>query len=98
MASTLTRDEVIKLAHLARIDIAESEIDGYLRELTQILEYVNQLSEVDVDGLKPTNQVTGLSNVWREDKPIDYGYKLDALLQNVPEVSGKYIKVNRMIE
>jgi aspartyl-tRNA(Asn)/glutamyl-tRNA(Gln) amidotransferase subunit C len=98
MGNTLTRDEIIKLAHLARIEIAECEIDEYLTELSQIIEYVNQLASVDVGDLKPTNQVTGLSNVWREDEVIDYGITQAKLLKNVPETKSSYIKVKRMIE
>jgi aspartyl-tRNA(Asn)/glutamyl-tRNA(Gln) amidotransferase subunit C len=98
MATTLTRDDVIKLANLARIDLADSEIDSFIKDLSSILDYVEQLSSVDLSGLQPTNQVTGLSNVWRDDQLIDYGYKATDLLNNVPKKENNFIKVNRMIE
>jgi aspartyl-tRNA(Asn)/glutamyl-tRNA(Gln) amidotransferase subunit C len=93
----LTRDDVLKLAHLARIEIDESEIDRYQTELNEILKYVEQLQNVDVDDLLPTDQVTGLTNVSREDKVIDYGYKPADLLKNVPAVVDNQIKVKRIL-
>jgi aspartyl-tRNA(Asn)/glutamyl-tRNA(Gln) amidotransferase subunit C len=61
------------------------------------LRYVEQLQSVDVSGLEPTNQVTGLTNVTREDVVIDYGYQPQDLLKNVPAVEASQIKVKRMI-
>jgi aspartyl-tRNA(Asn)/glutamyl-tRNA(Gln) amidotransferase subunit C len=63
--SKLTRDDVLKLAQLARLDLTDDEVEEYSTELTEILQYVEQLSAVDVKGLDPTNQVTGLTNVTR---------------------------------
>ncbi|MHB1864588.1 MAG: Asp-tRNA(Asn)/Glu-tRNA(Gln) amidotransferase subunit GatC [Candidatus Saccharimonadales bacterium] len=94
----LSRDDVLKLAQLARIKLTDLESDNFANEITKILDYVGQLKDVDVSGLKPTNHVTGLSNVWREDKVIDYGYSKDQLLKNVPKVKNHHIQVGRMIE
>jgi aspartyl-tRNA(Asn)/glutamyl-tRNA(Gln) amidotransferase subunit C len=93
----LTRDDVLKLAQLARLELSDAEVEEYTQEMSEILQYVEQLAGVDVKGLKPTNQVTGLTNVMREDEPVDYGYKPEDLLKNVPEVKDNQIKVNRMI-
>lgn len=93
----LTREDVLKLASLARISLSDEEVDEFSEELSAILQYVEQLSSVDVEGLKPTNQVTGLTNVMREDKVKDYGYQPLDLLQNVPQKQDNLIKVKRMI-
>lgn len=93
----LTRDDVLKLARLARLDLTEDEVEEYSHELSEILQYVEQLSSVDVKGLKPTNQVTGLTNVTRQDKVKDYGYKPEDLLKNVPQTKDDQIKVKRML-
>lgn len=95
--SKLSRDDVLKLAQLARLDLSEAEVEEYASELTEILQYVEQLSAVDVKGLKPTNQVTGLTNVTRKDEIRDYGYETKDLLQNLPDVKDDQIKVKRMI-
>jgi aspartyl-tRNA(Asn)/glutamyl-tRNA(Gln) amidotransferase subunit C len=95
--SKLSRDDVLKLARLARLDLDEAEIEEYSRELSEILQYVEQLGSVDTQGLKPTNQITGLKNVTREDKVRDYGYAAEKLLENVPVVQNNEIKVKRMV-
>jgi len=93
----LTRDDVLKLARLARLTVTDEEIEKYREELSEILKYVEQLQNVDVTGLKPTTQVTGLKNVMREDEVADYGVAADDLLAIVPHVQDKQIKVKRMI-
>lgn len=93
----LTRDDVLKLAYLARIEIDESEIERYQSELNEILKYVEQLQDVPVDDLQPTNQVTGLTNITRADAVIDYGYEPADLLKNVPAVVDNQIKVKRIL-
>jgi len=93
----LSREDILKLAHLARIELTEPEIEEYQQELSEILQYVEQLQPVDVTGLKPTNQVSGLTNVMREDEIRDYGYKTSDLLKNVPAKQDDLIIAKRMI-
>lgn len=93
----LTRDDILKLAQLARLDLTEDEVTEYTAELSAILYYVQQLDGVDVAGLEPTSQVTGLVNVTREDEVVDYGYDPKDLLRNVPAVELDQLKVKRMI-
>jgi len=96
--SKLSKEDVLKLAKLARLELNQSEIENYRSELSQILEYVEQLQAVDTNDLLPTNQVTGLVNVSREDKIKGYGYQPRDLLNNVPRVKDDQIQVNRMVE
>lgn len=93
----LTRDDVLKLARLARIELQDDEVDAFVREFSEILQYVEQLQSVDVDGLRPSTQVTGLTNVMRPDVVHDYGYSPKDLLKNVPRVEDDQIKVQRMV-
>jgi len=95
--SKLTRQDVLKLAQLARLRLTDKEVDQYTTELSAILDYVQLLDEVDTTGLEPTSQVTGLTNVTRTDEEIDYGTTQSDLLKNVPHKEGKLIKVKRMI-
>ena len=96
----LTKDDVLKLARLSRLSLTDEEIEQYQKELSSILDYVQQLDDVDVQGLKPTYQVTGLTsegkNATREDEVKEQG-KQDQLLKNVPNKEGSHIKVKRMI-
>jgi aspartyl-tRNA(Asn)/glutamyl-tRNA(Gln) amidotransferase subunit C len=94
----LSREDVLKLARLAKLELSDKEIEQYRTELSEILAYVEQLQKVDVRGLKPTTQVTGLKNVMRPDVVKDYQTTPDDLLKNVPARLGNYIKVKRVLE
>ena len=85
------------MARLARLELTDDEIAEFSQELSAILQYVEQLQKVDVTGLKPTNQVTGLMNVMRADEVKDYGYAPAELLKNVPTMQDNQLKVKRMI-
>jgi aspartyl-tRNA(Asn)/glutamyl-tRNA(Gln) amidotransferase subunit C len=93
----LSQDDILKLARLARLELSEDEIAEFSEELSEILQYVEQLQDIAADDLKPTNQVTGLSNVSRKDVIKDYGYEAHDLLTNVPHTQDDLIKVKRMI-
>lgn len=95
--TTLTREDVLKLARLSRLSLTPEEVDEYLAELTEVLQYVEQLADVDTDGLQPTAQVTGLQNVFREDQVVDYGVAREKLLALAPQTQDGQIKVKRMI-
>lgn len=98
MEVKLSREDVLKIAKLAKLELNEEEIKKYQKDLSQILSYVQQLDDINTDNLNPTLEVTGLSNIYREDKFLDYGYKEEDLLNNVPETEDGYIKVKRIIE
>jgi aspartyl-tRNA(Asn)/glutamyl-tRNA(Gln) amidotransferase subunit C len=95
--SKLTRDDVLKLANLSRLKLTDEEIERFRGELSSILEYVEKLDSVDVSGLEPTYQVTGLKNVMRKDEPVDYGYTSNDLLKNAPAVQDNQFKVKRVL-
>lgn len=65
----LTIDEVKKLAELARIELTPAEEKRHAETISAVLEYMKILNEVDTEGVEPTFQVTGLTNVYREDVP-----------------------------
>jgi aspartyl-tRNA(Asn)/glutamyl-tRNA(Gln) amidotransferase subunit C len=94
----ITRDDVLKLAQLSKIKLDEEQIDKFVKELGEIVKYVEQIDKVDVTGLKPTDQVTGLVNVMRPDEPVDYGATPEELLKNAPAAKDKQIKVKRIIQ
>lgn len=96
----LTREDILKLARLSRLKLTEDEIAQYQNELSQIINYVAQLEDVDVSGLEPTYQVTGLTsqdeNATREDEVMPQVAQ-EELLKNVPKVEDGHIRVKRMI-
>ncbi|MEI8338331.1 Asp-tRNA(Asn)/Glu-tRNA(Gln) amidotransferase subunit GatC [bacterium] len=95
--SKLKKEDVLNLAELVRLDLTDDEVNEFTEELSAILDYVEQLGDVDVSGLEPTNQVTGLTNVTRKDEIKDYGYSLEDLQSNLPDSKGNLIKVKRML-
>ncbi|HEX9664340.1 MAG TPA: Asp-tRNA(Asn)/Glu-tRNA(Gln) amidotransferase subunit GatC, partial [Patescibacteria group bacterium] len=64
----LTKEQVEYIAKLARIKLTSKEVAKFQDQLSQILNYIEQLGEVDTTDVEPTAQVTGLENVTREDK------------------------------
>lgn len=65
--TTLTKEQVLHIAKLARLTLTSGEVDTMTKELSSILNYIEVLNEVDTDDTKPTAQVTGLTNALRED-------------------------------
>jgi aspartyl-tRNA(Asn)/glutamyl-tRNA(Gln) amidotransferase subunit C len=92
----LSKEDVLKLARLSKLELTQAQLERFPRELEEIVEYVEQLQSVDVVGLEPTNQVTGLTNVMREDELADYASP-DDLLKNSPAREGNLIKVRRVL-
>ncbi|MCX6727814.1 MAG: Asp-tRNA(Asn)/Glu-tRNA(Gln) amidotransferase subunit GatC [Candidatus Saccharibacteria bacterium] len=95
--ANLTENDVLKLASLSKISLDKEELTALTTELGDILGYIEQLSSVDVSGLEPINQVTGLTNVMRKDVITDYGVSQEELLKNLPARSGNYMKVNKVL-
>jgi aspartyl-tRNA(Asn)/glutamyl-tRNA(Gln) amidotransferase subunit C len=93
----LTRDDVLKLARLARLHLTDDEVEQFEEEISAILQYVEQLQAVDLEGVEPTYQVTGLKNVTRADVVKNYGMTPAELLKNVPSTEDDHIKVRRML-
>lgn len=93
----MSRDDVLALAALSKLRLTDQEVDNLQKELSEILNYVEILKQVDVSGLEPTYQVTGLKNVMRSDEPKDYGYDVKALLKNAPAIQDGQFKVKRVL-
>ena len=94
----ITLDEVKKVAWLARIKISQEEAEKFSGELSDILGYVEQLSEVNTEGIEPISQVTGLVNILREDISEDFDKEMRReLVERAGEKKGDYIKVKSVM-
>ena len=93
----LSREDVLKLARLARLRLSEDEISRFTDEIGAVLQYVEQLQNIDLTDVIPTSQVTGLTNVERADEIFDYGVTPDELLKNAPATEGGQIKTRRIL-
>lgn len=81
----LSLEEIEHIAKLSKLKLAEGEGKLYAEQLSSVLDYVNQLREVDTKNVEPTANVTGLSNVWREDEVEKSGLTNDDIAKNAPE-------------
>lgn len=89
--------EVERVAHLAHIGLSPEEAAQMSAELGQIVGFVEQLQAVDIQGVPPTDQVTGLEDVWREDVAEASLISREAMLANAPARQDGYIKVKRVL-
>lgn len=65
----IEREQVLHVARLSRLRLSEGEIDTLSGELSSILDHVDKLAEVDIEGVEPTSHVVPLENVLRDDLP-----------------------------
>jgi aspartyl-tRNA(Asn)/glutamyl-tRNA(Gln) amidotransferase subunit C len=85
---SLSRDQVEKVSLLARLQLTEVELDTMTRQLGQIVEYVEQLSELDTDDVEPMAHAVELANVFRPDE-LKPSYDRTAMLANAPHSDGE---------
>jgi len=80
----ITKDEVIHVANLARLDLDEASVDKFAGQIATILEYVDTLNQVDTEGVRPTSHAISLTNAFREDT-IGKHFDRETALANAPE-------------
>jgi len=90
-------EKVRHIAHLARIAVAEDEIEHLRGELNAILAWVEQLGEVDVESVEPMTSVTPMAMKMREDAVTDGGIA-DDVVGNAPATQGHYFVVPKVVE
>ena len=90
-------DTVRRIAHLARIKVPEEEIAHLQGELNAILSFVEQLSEVNVEGVEPMTSVTPMVMKKREDRVTDGGYP-DKIVANAPATEDNFFLVPKVVE
>ena len=90
-------DTVRRVAHLARIAVAEGEVESLGGELNAILAFVEQLSEVDVEGVEPMTSVTPMTMKTRDDQVCDGGIP-DAIIANAPAHEHHFFLVPKVVE
>jgi len=95
--SLLSTADIQKIAQLSGLYLTEAELEKYQGEFEEILGYVRQLDDVDVTGLEPTYQVTGLKNITRPDQIIDYGLSRQQLLANAHRQRDGSIEVPKVL-
>ena len=94
---SLDKATVVRIATLAKIYIEDSEIDVFTKELNKIVHWVEQLNEVDVEGVEPMTGVSGMTLREREDNILDGGYA-EKIVINSKEKKNNSFSVPKVIE
>jgi aspartyl-tRNA(Asn)/glutamyl-tRNA(Gln) amidotransferase subunit C len=82
----IDRDQVLHVAKLARLKVSDDEVDRIAEELSKILEHVETMNELDLEGVEPTSHVVDLTNVLREDVPRP-GLPREKALEQAPDAA-----------
>lgn len=88
----LSREQVSRIAQLARLALTEEEITKYQVELSRILDYVEQLNELDTTNIEPTSQVTGIVNQLRPDV-VDHEFSREQMLASALHTAEGHVQV-----
>lgn len=94
---SLTRDEVARLAHLARIELSDDELDHLAPQLDQIVAHVAKVGEVAADDIPPTSHALPITNVVRADE-VRPGLSQQAALAGAPAAENGRFRVPRILE
>ena len=93
----ISQEEIKKIALLSRLEIKEENMAHMEKQLNSVLEYIDVLKQVDIEGVKPTVHAVELYNVWREDvrKP---SLSNEEALMNAPDKENGYFKVPKVMQ
>jgi len=92
---TMTHDEIKKLAHLARIEISDAEIEAFAKDFDSILAYVAQINETDISDVQPAYLETNIARV--DEHPYQPGSYVEKLLADAPSVQDGFYKVPKIL-
>jgi len=93
----ITREQVEHVARLARLSLTEEEVELYTKQLSKILDYIDQLSEVNTNGVEPMTQPIPMVNVMREDI-VKKQFERNELLKNAPQEEYGFFRVPKIGE
>jgi len=88
----ISREEVLHVARLARLELSEDEVERLGAQLSAILEAVGKVAELDLSSVEPTAHPLDLVNVWAEDEPRP-SLAVEEALANAPEREGNFFRV-----
>ena len=89
---TISRDEVLHVARLARLELSEEEVARFQEQLSAILDAVGKVRELDLADVPPTSHPLDLTNVSREDEPRE-SLSVEEALANAPDRQGDLFRV-----
>lgn len=93
----ITGEDVRHIARLSRLSLSDKEIETFSRQLSSIIEYVEQLNSLDTGNIEPTSHVIPLNNVMRDDLHAA-SLPVEDALKNAPDSTEKFYRVPKIIE
>ena len=90
-------DTINHLAELSNFSVSDEQRESLRKDLGEILKYISQLDEIDVEGVEPTYQVFEMENVWRDDRILEQDASRDELLALTKEQKDNQIKVPKVL-
>lgn len=93
----LNGDQVRWVAHLARLEISEAEVAMFTEQLSNVVDYIEQLKEVDTEGIEPMAHALPINNVFREDA-VTESLSAAAALANAPDRHGDFYSVPAVLD
>lgn len=93
----ISREQVLHIARLARIELSEDQIEHYREDLNSILKYVDKLEELDLSGVEPTTHAVDLDSRLRDDE-VEQRLNHDQVLENAPDTEAGQFRVPKVVE
>lgn len=97
MFMTLKKDEINKVAHLARFELSSEELDSLTRDMNSIIGYIDKLAELETENVEPTSHAVPVTNAFRDDTLNKY-FSLEKGLSNAPDSEDGCFKVPKVID
>ncbi len=94
---SISKEDVKKIASLSRLEFNEEELEKFTTDLSNIVDFANTLSEINVDGVKPTAHILDIKNVFRKDE-IKESYDREEILKNAPDSEAGCVSVPKTVE
>ena len=93
----VSKEDVKHIANLSKLNLTEEELEKYTTELSDIVNFANELSNIDVDGVQPTNHILDIKNVFRKDE-VQPSYDREKILKNAPSKDAGCVSVPKVVE
>ena len=94
---SVSKEDVKHIANLSKLNLTDEELDKYTTDLSNIVDFANELSNINVDGVKPTAHILDIKNVFRKDE-VDASYDREEILKNAPSRDAGCISVPKVVE
>lgn len=94
---SVSKEDVKHIAKLSKLNLTEEELEKYTNDLSSIVDFANELSNINVEGVKPTAHILDIKNVFRKDE-VQSSYDREAILKNAPSKAAGCVSVPKVVE